>query len=73
VNGNFAGKRIHINEADWKTPFAISITENIDWEREQQTAVVRVEDKAGQGGIWRPVMLAVRKKANNAEVPGSNK
>ena len=73
VNGKFAGKRIHINDSDWKTPLAIPIAENIDWACERQILVVRVEDKAGQGGIWRPVMLAVREKADKADVSDSGK
>ena len=62
VNGKFAGKRLYASEGDWQTPFAIPIPETIDWKRKLQNVVVRVEDKAGQGGIWRPVMLAVRRK-----------
>ena len=60
VNGKFAGKHIFASANDWQTPFAIPITDNIDWKKDRQTVVVRVEDKAGQGGIWRPVMLAAR-------------
>ena len=60
VNGKFAGKRLYINDSDWKTPFAIPITDVIDWDRKQQTVPVRVLDTNGAGGIWRPVMLAVR-------------
>jgi len=60
VNGKFAGKHIFAAANDWQTPFAIPITGTIDWKKDRQTVVVRVEDKAGQGGIWRPVMLAAR-------------
>ncbi len=63
VNGKFAGCHIYAKESDWKTPFAISIADKIDWNREKQTVTVRVQDKAGQGGIWRPVFLAVKRKS----------
>ena len=62
VNGKFAGKRLYVNDSDWKTPFAIPITDVIDWNQKQQTVVVRVLDTNGAGGIWRPVMLAVREQ-----------
>ena len=41
---------------------AIPISEAIDWTKEKQTVIVRVEDKAGQGGIWRPVWLTAGSK-----------
>ena len=59
VNGMFAGSHVFTAENDWNTPFAIPITDKIDRTRKKQTVVVRVEDKAGQGGIWRPIFLAV--------------
>jgi len=62
VNGKFAGKRLYAQPSDWKTPFAIPITDVIDWNRKEQTVVVRVLDTNGAGGIWRPVMLAVRER-----------
>ena len=62
VNGKFAGKHIFTAANDWQTPFAIPITDTIDWKQEKQTVVVRVEDKSGLGGIWKSVMLAVREK-----------
>ena len=62
VNGKFAGCHVFASENDWNTPFAIPIADAVDWNRKKQTVVVRVEDKAGQGGIWRPVLLGVRGK-----------
>lgn len=35
----------------------IEITSFIDWKQKQQNVIVRVEDKSGQGGIWKPVWL----------------
>lgn len=61
VNGKLAGERLHKRSGDWKTPFAIRIDQHVDWGSEVQTVVVRVEDKAGSGGIWKPVFL-VRKR-----------
>ena len=62
LNGKLAGKHVFASEKDWQTPFAIPITDTIDWQKAKQTVVVRVEDKNGLGGIWKPVMLAVREK-----------
>lgn len=58
VNGKFAGEHLFLRPDDWKTPFAIRIDPLIDWNEPSQTVVVRVEDKTGAGGIWKPVFLA---------------
>ncbi len=60
LNGKFAGEHLFKNQDDWKSPFSIRIDPLIDWNVPVQTAVVRVEDKTGSGGIWKPVFL-VRK------------
>ncbi|MBR2872958.1 MAG: DUF4838 domain-containing protein [Lentisphaeria bacterium] len=60
VNGQYAGKRIYAKDDDWKAPFAIEITGQIDWKTRRQSVVVRVQDTAGAGGMWRPVMVAVK-------------
>ena len=57
VNGKKAGERIFKKSNDWSTPFATEITSFIDWKQKQQNVIVRVEDKSGQGGIWKPVWL----------------
>ena len=62
VNGKFAGKHLFVDDNDWKTPFAIPATELIDWNRPKQTVIVKVQDKNGLGGIWRPVKIVVREK-----------
>jgi hypothetical protein len=63
INGKFAGKHLYVMEDDWKTPFAIPITDKINWSQEKQKVIVRVEDKSGLGGIWKPVLLgAIDKK-----------
>ena len=61
LNGKFCGKRLHQKFDDWSTPFAINITDQIDWSKKYQTVVVKVEDTNGAGGIWRGVMVGVRK------------
>jgi hypothetical protein len=58
VNGKAVGEHIYEHSDDWKTPFAIPITAALDWTKPTQTVVVRVHDRAGQGGIWKPVSLA---------------
>ena len=57
VNGKFAGKRIYQKDPDYYTPFALEITDTVDWKRKSQNIVVRVEDKFGAGGIWKPVYV----------------
>jgi hypothetical protein len=59
VNGKFAGKRIFAKETDWKTPFAIEITDCVKGTG-NQSVFVRVQDTSGAGGMWRPVMVAVK-------------
>ena len=62
LNGKFCGSRIFKERDDWKMPFTIRIDQAIDWSSPGQKLYVRVEDKAGLGGIWRPVMLVCREK-----------
>ena len=62
VNGKYAGKRLYVRDPDWSTPFAINITDQIDWNQKRQTVVVKVHDSNGAGGIWRGIMLVVRDK-----------
>lgn len=57
VNGKSAGEHLFVNADDWKTPFAIRIDETLDWGKIQQTVIVKVEDKAGAGGIYKPVWI----------------
>lgn len=57
VNGKPAGERLFKKSNDWSTPFAIEITPVINWKKAAQSVIVRVEDKSGQGGIWKPVWL----------------
>jgi hypothetical protein len=60
VNGQEAGKRIFKNDDDWKTPFMIQIDNVINWNAKHQLITVRVEDKAGAGGIWKPVAIVAK-------------
>ena len=61
LNGKEAGSRIYQKSNDWSTPFAMEITSSVDWNKETQTVIVRVEDKSGQGGLWKPVWLVSKK------------
>ncbi len=63
LNGKFAGEHLFQNTDDWKTPFAIRIDSLVDWDAPSQTVVVRVEDKNGSGGIWKPVFLTRKKRS----------
>ena len=62
LNGKLCGTRIYKGGDDWKKPFTIFIDPCIDWNRASQNLFVRVEDKGGLGGLWRPVMLVCRDK-----------
>lgn len=64
VNGKKAGEHLHIQKDDWQTPFAIRIDQCIKvWSNGHwNTVCVRVEDKDGNGGIWKNVHLVSRKK-----------
>ena len=62
VNGQLAGQHIFAKADDWKTPFEIQIDPLIDWKKTEQLVTVRVEDKAGVGGIWRPVWIVSKKQ-----------
>ncbi len=61
-NGKLAGEHKFVKSNDWATPFVIEITDQIDWTKPTQIAVVRVVDKGGDGGIWKRVWI-LRKKA----------
>ena len=66
LNGVFCGKRIfRSGSEDWKKPFEIDVTAAVDWKRSHQHLVVRVEDRSGQGGIWKPVFLTLDKKESD--------
>lgn len=60
INGKPAGEHLFVNPDDWKMPFNIDITDSIDWKKPECLIVVRVEDKAGGGGIWKPVWLVAK-------------
>ena len=61
VNGKLAGEHLFKEPNDWNTPFTINIDKCIDWDKPSQLVTVRVEDKSGGGGIWKPVWLVSKK------------
>ncbi len=61
LNGKLAGERLHDNPDNWLLPFAIRIDQCVDWQKPEQQLVIRVEDTAGAGGIWKPVWMAADK------------
>jgi len=61
LNGELAGEHLFVEKNDWKTPFEIRIDPLINWDKEAQTVIVRVEDKAGMGGVWKRVWLVSKK------------
>jgi len=63
VNGKLAGRHLYENEDDWRTPFEIRIDPLLDWEKSRQLVMVRVEDNAGAGGIWRRVWVVSKDHA----------
>ena len=62
VNGKPAGEHTFAKSNDWTAPFLIRIDSLISWEKPVQDITVRVEDKGGAGGIWKPVWLVSRSK-----------
>ena len=60
LNGKLCGRHIfRPGSDDWKTPFEIDVTDAVDWQKSQQHLVVKVDDTSGQGGIWKPVFMAL--------------
>ena len=55
LNGKFAGQH-DVGTAGWNRPFDLNITDEINWNGEN-VLVVRVEDTAAVGGIWKPVVI----------------
>ena len=68
VNGKSAADLRCSNDMDRDRPSAVPITETIDWGCRYQTVVIQVEDKSGQGGIWRPVMLAAKERSPESKI-----
>ena len=62
VNGKPAGEHLFKSSDDWRTPFTIRIDPFVRWDKPFQLFVVRVEDKAGAGGIWKRVWVVSKKK-----------
>ena len=60
VNGAFCGDHIYKGGNEWAAPFTIPITAAINWDKAFQTVVIKVEDRAGQGGLWRPSILVAK-------------
>ena len=64
VNGEKAHVRPFVKSNDWNTPFTVDITKFVKGEssRKPQYVIVRVQDKAGAGGIWKRVWLVSKMK-----------
>lgn len=60
VNGKFCGERVYQGGNEWQEPFNIRIDQAIDWTAEYQSVVIKVEDTAGAGGVWKLVMQVMR-------------
>ena len=60
VNGELAHVRENRSVTDWKTPFNAEITDKINWQKKYIDIIVKVTDKAGQGGIWKTVWLTAK-------------
>lgn len=68
VNGKSAADLRYSKDMGRDRPIAVPITETIDWGCRYQTVVIQVEDKSGQGGIWRPVMLAAKERSPESKI-----
>lgn len=60
VNGQKTGEHIYKKSNDWCTPFSIRIDQCFNNEETQQIRVM-VSNKVADGGIWKPVWIAVGK------------
>ena len=60
VNGREAGSHVFNKPNDWKSSFTIPVDSTAVGGNGEVTIVVRVEDRAGWGGIWKPVWLVSR-------------
>ncbi len=59
LNGRYIGQH-DIGPAGWNKPFWLDVSEEMIWGREN-VLVVRVEDTASAGGIWKPVTIEILK------------
>jgi hypothetical protein len=57
VNGKLLHTRLHLKPDDWKSSFKVDITDQINWQKKYADVVIKVMDKSGQGGMWKPVWL----------------
>ncbi len=57
VNGRKAGEHLYQKPDDWCTAFFIQIDSCVNWNMAEQRIFVRVEDRGGNGGIWKRVWL----------------
>ena len=55
LNGKYVGQH-DIGVVGWNKPFELDITNEVKWDGEN-ILVVRVEDTATAGGIWKPVVI----------------
>lgn len=63
VNGEKVHERPFRERKDWMTPFTVDITKYVKGNsRTPQIIIVRVLDRAGAGGIWKPVRLVSKIK-----------
>lgn len=57
LNGVYIGQH-NLGTAGWNIPFALDITQDIKW-GEENVIVIRVQNQAGVGGIYKPVTLQI--------------
>jgi len=53
-----AGKHLFAQEDDWKKPFKIRI-DQFFIDGKDADIFIKVEDKAGAGGIWKKIALGI--------------
>jgi len=56
LNGKLAGRHVFKRPEDWYMPFTIGVAGSVRFDG-PNTLVVLVEDRAGLGGVWKPVIL----------------
>lgn len=56
LNGKKVGEHLFVKPNDWQTPFRIDLPADVRY-GEDNDLYVLVEDKVGDGGIWKPVYV----------------
>jgi hypothetical protein len=60
LNGSYVGQRLGVPEEIWDKPFALDVTDAVQWGAEN-ILTVRVSDFGYAGGLWKPLKITLLK------------